>query len=126
MIQGLKVVQRLIGCKGPAPGYAPCWKVPPSFQLLGGWLRACGHPLPPPESPGQAQPKLPLAVETEALDPMWALPREYFCESIIRQMGKESVRGRNAEMHFIDHRNYLPGLKRIAKRLKHLLCTGLA
>ena len=96
MVQGLKVVQRLIGCEGPAPGYASCWKVPPSFHLLGGWLRERGHPLPPPERPGQAQPKLPLAVETEALDPMWALPREYFCESIIRQMGKDNLRGRNA------------------------------
>ena len=27
-------------------------------------------------------------------------------------------------MHFIDHRNYLPGLRRIAKRLKHFCAQG--
>lgn len=68
--------------------------LPPTFREA--WVRAHGYPLPPSESPGQVRPQIPLAGDAEAVDPMRSLPREYFCESIIRQMGEGSVRGRNA------------------------------
>lgn len=50
-------------------------------------------PLPPSEHPGPAQPPL-LGLERRTVGQDW-VPREYFCESVIRQRGEGRVRGRN-------------------------------